>query len=56
MNKENASKLWKIIQEAGDYLRHPVPGLYHMMLLKEADRVLKVLKKFITANYPSIPK
>jgi len=20
MNKENASKLWKIIQEAGDYL------------------------------------
>jgi len=21
MNKENASKLWKIIQEAGDYLR-----------------------------------
>ena len=22
MNKENASKLWKIIQEAGDYLHH----------------------------------
>ena len=22
MNKENASKLWKIIQEAGDYLVH----------------------------------
>jgi len=22
MNKENASKLWKIIQEAGDYLGH----------------------------------
>jgi len=21
MNKENASKLWKIIQEAGDYLK-----------------------------------
>jgi len=21
VNKENASKLWKIIQEAGDYLR-----------------------------------
>tara|TARA_B110000438_G_scaffold211310_1_gene203351 strand:- start:190 stop:318 length:129 start_codon:yes stop_codon:yes gene_type:complete len=21
MNKENASKLWKIIQKAGDYLR-----------------------------------
>ena len=28
----------------------------HMMLLEEADRVLKVLKKFITANYPSIFK
>ena len=24
----------------------------HMMLLEEADRVLKVLKKFITTNYP----
>jgi len=22
MNKENASKLWKIIQEAGDYLAY----------------------------------
>ena len=22
MNKENASKLWKMIQEAGDYLHH----------------------------------
>ena len=25
----------------------------HMMLLEEADRVLKVLKKFITTNYPA---
>ena len=25
MNKENASKLWKIIQEAGDYLRDQLP-------------------------------
>ena len=24
----------------------------HMMLLEEADRVLKVLKEFILANYP----
>ena len=24
----------------------------HMMLLEEADRVLKVLKSFITANFP----
>jgi pimeloyl-ACP methyl ester carboxylesterase len=28
----------------------------HMMLLEEADRVLKVLKKFITTNYPSTSK
>ena len=25
MNKENASKLWKIIQEAGDYLQRKLP-------------------------------
>ena len=25
MNKENASKLWKMIQEAGDYLLHQLP-------------------------------
>jgi hypothetical protein len=25
MNKENASKLWKIIQEAGDYLVGQLP-------------------------------
>ena len=28
----------------------------HMMLLEEADRVLKVLKDFITNNYPSLSK
>ena len=27
MNKENASKLWKIIQEAGDYLVNKLPEL-----------------------------
>ena len=25
MNKENASKLWKMIQEAGDYLQNQLP-------------------------------
>ena len=25
MNKENATKLWKIIQEAGDYLKNQLP-------------------------------
>ena len=26
MNKENANKLWKIIQEAGDYLQGQLPN------------------------------
>ena len=26
MNKENASKLWKMIQEAGDYLLNELPN------------------------------
>ena len=26
MNKENASKLWKMIQEAGDYLQGQLPN------------------------------
>ena len=26
MNKENASKLWKMIQEAGDYLKGKLPN------------------------------
>ena len=25
MNKENATKLWKIIQEAGDFLKNQLP-------------------------------
>ena len=25
LNKENANKLWKIIQEAGDYLQNKLP-------------------------------
>jgi len=29
MNKENASKLWKIIQEAGDYLSRQRYTLVH---------------------------
>jgi len=29
VNKENASKLWKMIQEAGDYLRGQRSALVH---------------------------
>ena len=34
MNKENASKLWKIIQEAGDYPK----GMYPRSLLFDRDK------------------
>ena len=30
-----------------------IDNCVHMMLLEEADRVLNVLKKFITTNYPA---
>ena len=33
MNKENASKLWKMIQEAGDYLAGQLPTT--QIILKE---------------------
>ena len=32
MNKENASKLWKMIQEAGLYLREQRDTLFHIKL------------------------
>jgi len=32
VNKENASKLWKMIQEAGDYLKGQLPD--HPITLK----------------------
>ena len=41
MNKENASKLWKMIQEAGDYLRElavqPIPHYLHLSYSTYAD-------------------
>ena len=56
MNKENASKLWKIIQEAGDYLKGQLPGHPNhpkaeilMLMLRYAlnqnfKKVIKILK------------
>jgi len=41
MNKENASKLWKIIQEAGDYLVGHLPD--HPITLKEETPMLMLL-------------
>ena len=34
MNKENASKLWKIIQEAGDYLICKNTKLHGVVIMK----------------------
>ena len=33
MNKENSNKLWKMIQEAGDYLQSKLPN--HPIIQKE---------------------
>ena len=33
MNKENASKLWKMIQEAGDYLQGST--LYYLKVINQ---------------------
>ena len=30
MNKENACKLWKIIQDTGDYLEGQLPKIYSL--------------------------
>ena len=46
MNKENASKLWKVIQEAGDYLQNKLPdeddGSLSWALLKKNVRYINV--------------
>ena len=49
MNKENASKLWKMIQEAGDYLlgqRDTMVDLGSQQLCGQ----FKIHKKLINAN------
>jgi len=48
VNKENASKLWKIIQEAGDYLLLLQNNLVHN---RYADN-LKYIKNKPFKNYP----
>ena len=48
MNKENVSKLWKIIQEAGDYLGEQRDTLFHIKL-HQTTVVMRVIK-----NQPKI--
>ena len=57
MNKENASKLWKIIQEAGDYLVGQLPdhpnhpkgrNPYAHVAICVKSKLMQVTKIFLT--------
>ena len=53
MNKENASKLWKIIQEAGDYLEGQLPD--HPNGRNAYAHVAICVKSKFKASYKDIP-
>ena len=56
MNKENASKLWKIIQEAGDYLIGQLPShLNHPKGRNPYAHVALCVKNKFQASYKDIP-
>ena len=49
MNKENASKLWKIIQEAGDYLGEQRDNTFHIKL-HYSKVLMRILKSQLEIN------
>ena len=53
MNKENASKLWKIIQEAGDYLQGQLPN--HPKGRNPYAHVAICVKEKFEKSYKDIP-
>ncbi len=56
MNKENASKLWKIIQEAGDYLEGQLPDHpNHPKGRNSYAHVAISVKSKFKATYKEIP-
>ena len=56
MNKENASKLWKIIQEAGDYLKGQLPDHpNHQKGRNSYAHVALCIKNKFNASYKDIP-
>tara|TARA_B100000579_G_scaffold127124_1_gene102520 strand:- start:468 stop:761 length:294 start_codon:yes stop_codon:yes gene_type:complete len=56
MNKENASKLWKIIQEAGDYLQGQLPDHpNHPKGRNPYAHVALCVKDKFQASYKDIP-
>ena len=56
MNKENASKLWKMIQEAGDYLDGQLPDhTSHPKGRNPYAHVSICIKNHFNASYKDIP-
>ena len=56
MNKENASKLWKIIQEAGDNLKDQLPDHpNHPKGRNPYAHVALCVKEKFKASYKDIP-
>ena len=56
MNKENASKLWKMIQEAGDYLLSGLPDHpNHPKGRNPYAHVAICVKNKFNASYKDIP-
>ena len=56
MNKENTNKLWKIIQEAGDYLEGQLPDqLNHPKGRNPYAHVALCVREKFNASYKDIP-
>ena len=56
MNKENASKLWALIQEAGDYLQDKLPeSSNHPKGRNSYAHVALCVKDKFTLSYKDIP-
>ena len=56
MNKENARKLWKIMQEAGDYLQNQLPDHPNHPRGRNAyAHVAFCIKEKFNASYKNIP-
>ena len=56
MNKENAIKLWKIIQEAGDYLKNQLPEApNHPQGRNSYAHVALCVKNKFNSSYKDIP-
>ena len=56
MNKENTNKLWKLIQEAGDYLKDRLPqNPNHPKGRNSYAHVALCVKEKFKASYKDIP-